>query len=440
MKTLFYLVSLIVLVSLMAGCGNPATPTEAPATATAPIAASPAVPEEALAPTEAAAAAQEDPVAEATGSAYDSSLFDIPWQWAELIQADPADSLVVPAPENYWLIFGPDGEFQVRADCNTGSGLYRMEGSNLSLELGPMTTAVCGPDSLYDPYLGMLASVEAVELDNGWLILHLADDGGSMVFFDGGLADAVAGESGAADWQTLDPERIGLDATGLPYAWQANLVPEVLYDDSLPPGPVGLPEHIQINFGADADGSITPENKQPGDPVIYIIPLDTYIEIWEANDDPSVTIMLDEMWTLLDEEPEPMPSYGLPVLPFEELEGVNDLAVQGSYPDFGTWNGLRFVGRFAQGPDVVTNEGMRYVFQGISEDGLYLIAFFYPVSTQALPEGGMAPVGEQARAESDPAAYLDERVEALDKLAPADWVPDLTILDSVMASLDLGSE
>lgn len=440
MKTWLYLASLIVVASLVASCGSPAMPTEAPPADTAPAAA--AVTMEAAEPTAAATttAGDTDPVAEATSSAYGLGFVDIPWQWAELIQADPADDLVVPAPEDYWLIFGPDGELQIRADCNTGGGVYRLEGSGLTLELGEITTAACGPDSLHDPYLGMLASVEAADLDNGWLTLHLANDGGSMVFFDGGLARAVSGDEGLAGEPALDPQDFRLDTMGLPYSWQANLVPATMYDDSLPPGPVGLPEHIQINFGSDAEAPPSPQNRQPGDPVIYVIPIEAYIEIWEANDDPSVSIVLEEIWTLLDEQPEPVPSFGLPVLPFEQLEGVNDLAVQGSYPDFGAWNGLRFVGRFAQGPDVVINEGMSYVFQGISDDGQYLITFFYPVSTPALPSAGQLPAGELARAESDPAAYLDERVEALDRLGPGDWTPELTLLDSVIASLAFGSE
>ena len=42
-----------------------------------------------------------------------------------------------------------------------------------------------------------------------------------------------------------------MNTLGLPYSWQANCVAATPYDKSTPPGPVGLPEHIQINFGAE---------------------------------------------------------------------------------------------------------------------------------------------------------------------------------------------
>jgi hypothetical protein len=44
-----------------------------------------------------------------------------------------------------------------------------------------------------------------------------------------------------------------------------------------------------------------------------------------------------------------------------------------------TISGYRFVGRWGQSPNPVTNQGLRYVYQGFTNDGAYLVAFFYPV-------------------------------------------------------------
>jgi len=46
-----------------------------------------------------------------------------------------------------------------------------------------------------------------------------------------------------------DPASVTIDTMGLPYSWQANLVEATPYDDSQPPGAMGLPEHVQVNFG-----------------------------------------------------------------------------------------------------------------------------------------------------------------------------------------------
>jgi hypothetical protein len=230
----------------------------------------------------------------------------------------------------------------------------------------------------------------------------------------------------------LDPASVTLDTMGLPYSWQANLVPATPYDNSQPPGPEGLPERIQITFGVT-----DPQDRQPGDPVLYIIPVEAYKQLWEAGGDPTVTNIVEHLWTVLTERPTPIPPFGMPVLPLEGIgAGVNDLAVQGHYMVLPAGDGVRFVGRFAQDANPVTNEGLRYLFQGFSRDGKYLISFFYPVTTPELPASmAEVPAQEQEQVQSDPLGYLEGKAAQLNALAPADWEPDLATLDAVLSSL-----
>ena len=53
---------------------------------------------------------------------------------------------------------------------------------SLTLEPGPTTLAACGPDSLSDLYLTTLADVVSVSQEEGRLVLHLRDNGGTIVF------------------------------------------------------------------------------------------------------------------------------------------------------------------------------------------------------------------------------------------------------------------
>jgi hypothetical protein len=230
----------------------------------------------------------------------------------------------------------------------------------------------------------------------------------------------------------MDASSVTLDTQGLPVSWQASVVPATPYDNSQPPGPMGLPEHIQINFGVTS-----PADKQPGDPVMYIIPVQAYRDLWEAQGDPGVSVLVETQQKMLQDRPTPFPPAGIPVLPFEELGGTNDLAVQGVYLDSPTMSGMRFVGRFSQGPNTVTNEGLRYIYQGYAGDAnQYLVAFFYPVSTTALPNSaGEVPSSETDRLNADPGAYMQERAETLNGLADTDWQPNLSVLDAVVASL-----
>ena len=402
-KFLVILFSFILVVSLLAACGPTVTPvpTEPPPTtqpAAAPVSA--------------------------------SDVVGITWQWAELTETEPAGQSVVADPENYTLALMPDGTANVKADCNRVSWPYTLEGNVLTFDaLFATTLAACPPGSLYDQYLKLLGNGGTVALENGRLVLELNDDAGRMIF------EATA--TGPGGGVGIDPGSVSIDTMGLPYSWQANLVPATPYDASQPPGPRGLPEHIQINFGGDPTARQHPDERQPGDPVLYIIPVEAYKNMYLENGDQSVASTVDMQLEMLLDPPEGLPKNGMPVLPFEEVTGYNDLATQGTYLDSGTSKGLRFVGRFAQDANPVINEGLRYIYQGYTGDvSEYLIAFFYPVTTDALPSSmEEVPANEQASATEDPEPYLDEKGEMLNGLAASDWEPDLTLLDSVIGSL-----
>ncbi len=234
---------------------------------------------------------------------------------------------------------------------------------------------------------------------------------------------------------TIDPSQFRMNTMGLPYSWQANCMPATPYDKSQPPGPVGLPAHIQINFSAT-----NPTTQQPGDPVIYIIPKQAYIDMWTAAGDNTVADRMAQLEDLVQKKGVGMPSSGMPVLPLEQATATNDLAVQGKYLDFGTWNGIRFVGRFSQGPNPVTssNPQLYYIVQGFagSQDE-YFVAFFYPVTTPFLPpDASGVSAEEMQRVTNDPTAYMQERAAFLNGLNNAAWVPNLSTLDAVVGSVE----
>ena len=361
-----------------------------------------------------------------------SDIFEISWQWAEQIESEPAGQSVVPDPANYTLLFLPDGTLRVRADCNTGTGTYKLEGNKLVLELGAMTVAMCPPDSLHDQFLALLGQVDTAAMDKSRLVLALKGEAGRMVFDYGGPAgDATSVPVSAS----IDPGSVVLDTMGLPFTYQPALVPATAYDDTQSPGPTGLPEHVQAKFVPGSDDLPLPEDGQSGDPVIYLIPVEAYKQLWEGAGNPSVAITLEHLQAILAERPSPVPPFGMPVLPFEEVSGVNDLAVQGEYLDLGPASGVRFVGRFVQDATPVTNEGLRYIFQGLSSDGTVLVAFFYPVTTADLANPEDVTAAEQEDAVSNLERYLSGKVEVLDLLEDGEWEPALSQLDAVLSSL-----
>jgi len=235
----------------------------------------------------------------------------------------------------------------------------------------------------------------------------------------------------------LHPGMIALDTQGLPYAWQPVLVPEAPYDESQPPGPTGLPAHMEILFGVTE-----PSQRQPSDPILYIIPVDAYRAMWDEADNPSVSIAIDDIFARTVDLEQPNPAGNYAALPFDETVGAQDVGVQLDHTraplTSATISGYRFVGRWSQGPNPVTNQGLRYVYQGFTNDGRYLISFFYPVTSPALPRTAAdVPQEEMDQVNSDPAAYMAAQNEALNALTAEEWEPVLTTLDALVGSLQI---
>ena len=232
------------------------------------------------------------------------------WQWDQWVETKPASLSVVPDPEKYTLSFSANNSVSIQADCNQVCGTYILRNGKLQIELGPSTMAYCGDQSLDQQFLALLTQVESAGMLGEQLQLSLGRKAGYLGLRPGNQVG-------------IAPEQISLDTQGLPYSWQANVVPATAYDDSQPPGPMGLPEHIEINFGAT-----DPADRQPGDPIMYIIPVDAYRDLWTQAGNPYVAQTIDQIFRLTVALPTPAPVMGLPALPPEEFSAVNDLAVQ----------------------------------------------------------------------------------------------------------------
>ena len=554
MRRTILVLLLIILAMAIVACGSDPTPTPAPT----------AVPEE---PT--AVPATEEPTEEPTAvpteepAAADVSYTGIVWEWVDVVNRGTNETITVPNPENYTLVFNEDGTFTGTADCNNIAGTYSTD-SGFSLTLGPSTAAFCGEESLDTLYLDLLGRIVAGGPDGGGgFALETAGGEERMNFRNGGEAsDTGSGETAevtgeivykerialpddavvqvqiqnisvadvaaevmgeqtyvtegkqvplpfavsynpadiqenlmyglsirieAADGTLLfindtsipvitngnptsgivadvimvnspagseestmmddenviaiDPSMVSIDTQGLPYAHQTVYVPEQPYDQSQPPGPKGLPAHIEILFGIT-----DPTERAPSDPtmpIMYIIPVEAYEKMWEEAGSESVTNMMDQIALQTYLLPQPAPTSGMPALPYEEIVGANDLSVQVDRAvttdemtdEMATKNGYRFVGRWGQSPNPVTNQNLRYVYQGFTNDGAYLVAFFYPVRSDQIENEPSAETMDSFS--NDMQAYMDSEAERLNSLSSSDWDPDLATLDAVVQSLKI---
>lgn len=100
---------------------------------------------------------------------------------------------LVPDPENYAIVFRPDGTVEIRADCNAASGTYSLDEAALTLSLDVRTVSspllFCSVESLSELFLDLLVHVGWASLEDGRLDLTLQDDAGRIGFTEAGPAD-----------------------------------------------------------------------------------------------------------------------------------------------------------------------------------------------------------------------------------------------------------
>ncbi len=343
-------------------------------------------------------------------------IMNVNWQWTQLQETNPASQSVVPPGQPYNLTFTPDGNFTFTADCNSGSGTYTSQGTDLTLTLGPVTLAECGPDSLYSNYISLLGQVTSFGSEGNQLRL-VVDEGTAIMGFASPQPTPQMNLSGPAAAPASGA--VTLETAGLFPAYETNLVPATAYD----PARAGLPEHAEVTFG------------QPGAPILYIVPVEEYKKLWDVNGNPMVGNSLAKLEDLLSQKPSPFNNCCMPALPAEMAGGLNDIVAQGRYLPIQMGEGMRFVGRFMQDANPVANGQFYYVFQGFSSDHRYFISLYYPVTSSKLPDIGAVPQSEIDQMMQDPQAYTAQKALELDAFSPEDWSPSLTALDALITSL-----
>ncbi|MCB0196225.1 MAG: YbaY family lipoprotein [Anaerolineae bacterium] len=180
----------------------------------------------------------------------ESDIVGIIWNWQGFTDQSEENDIVVPNPNNYRLQLQPDGQFNFKADCNSGSGSYTLEGSSLTFNPLMATTLVeCGPDSLYNDYLRLLGDVRTFVRNGDNLVLNLMADAGNMNF---AKLQAVTGRIVAPEGSTL-PEgsqvEIRVDDVSLADAAATQIGGEMIMDAT----------QFPINFEASYDAQAIDE-------------------------------------------------------------------------------------------------------------------------------------------------------------------------------------
>ena len=170
-KVSIFLIITLVLAALATSCASTATPQVV--SKLQPTATHTAVPP---------VKNEDKPSTDDASQGTTADILDMVWYWERFADTAGMNDIAVGDPGRYTLTLLPDGAFQLKVDCNRASGAYTVSGSQITLQVGPITRAFCGEDSLHDQYLRMLGDVATYVMDGDQLVLNLKMDAGNMIF------------------------------------------------------------------------------------------------------------------------------------------------------------------------------------------------------------------------------------------------------------------
>jgi putative hemolysin len=186
-----------------------------------------------------------------------------------------------------------------------------------------------------------------------------------------------------------------------------------------------LPQHLSFTFlNSYADAEPLLQRQQLNletMPQIVVYPATAYSAMH-----PLARTQIEQLQAMLAAQPS-TPGGTMPYLPLHNAAQV--FHSQLAYLAFTNGAGVRYVTAFSQDASPVTNQHLIYTFQGLTNDGQYYVAAFFPVKTAILPD--TVQVDDWEAFSVSYSTYVAETKAALNDLT----LLDFTRLDAVVASL-----
>lgn len=158
-----------------------------------------------------------------------------------------------------------------------------------------------------------------------------------------------------------------------------------------------------------------------------------------AQLDPTMAQAIQGLQTLFKDKPTEFPN-GIPLFPPQGAQQV--FRVKPHYLNFVNGSGVAFVTYYAQDVSPVTADRVFYSFQGLTNDGKYLVTAFWPVTTALLPKDTNAGLGGQSYEAwaQNYTTYLSQLTGQLNALLPAAFTPNLNALDALVTSIEVSDQ
>ncbi len=231
--------------------------------------------------------------------------------------------------------------------------------------------------------------------------------------------------------KSLEPGHVNLISDPLPPSIVLKIENEP-FDNASGPMVKGMPTHLRITFGDEIV-----ERYPFGQPVITIIPIEEYRQMWRENGMTVVDEQFTAIQNLVQNMPAETPTRQVPVLPLDAVQATIDMVSQFQYLETDILKGYRFVARETQGLNPVINWNLFYFYVGMTFDEKYLVTMMVPVTSSVLANS-MEDVSpdEMELFNNDLDGYMKTTFSKLNQLTPTDWIPDIRALDKIIQSLN----
>lgn len=233
------------------------------------------------------------------------------------------------------------------------------------------------------------------------------------------VSTATPAPSDVPVMETGDPI-IALETGDLAAGFWVEIVDAVAEGSSVPYWEI-LPEYSR----ATLDGYVISAHLMQ--PQIFVYPVE---ELMAANEGAAMRVA--DLQALLDA---PQETETMPLLPLFNAAQIMHTQVQ--YLDFKNGRGVRYLTFLSQGIVPINNFELIYTYQGLTDDGKYYVAAILPVTHPSLPADGMVTGNEPDEFINDTQTYLANVAQALNVEASNTFTPDLTLLDAMIASMEV---
>lgn len=204
------------------------------------------------------------------------------------------------------------------------------------------------------------------------------------------------------------------------------------------------PEHVRLTFGgrhrSEPQATFFPAE-------VSVYPVAAYKQAYFVSNRYTRIIIeeLEELRKVIDER-QSRPPGEMPYVPY--VDASQAFAARIRHINLQGGKGVVFLTQYSIEPSLVSNQGLTYIFQGLTDDGRYYVLATFPVSAPGLPDESslgshegftlgptLTNTGEWRQ---EYQAYTSRVARKLGVMSPARFTPTLTQLDRVIGSLRVG--